>query len=337
MFRKKLFVLKQPFMFLFSWRPFPWYELISYVAMYASVPMLAYGIHIYSWEVIRTIVFTILTLYSGFFAALIWNDITDADVDAVVHPNRPVPRGRISPRKFFTVALVFSAMTFVFAVFISLWCLLLVGVAALFVTFHNKYLKRVVGIPAYSEIFTPLQWVVVPIFGYLAVFSNPMFLSQKNYVQLNAPFLGPLWVNSLSLSNMILLAIFTYFTDNAHDLPEGIHDVDGDRKLGIKTYATSFGEKNAAKISFMMFIISGVLGIILFMKTILSLVFLIPFIIIWTYTIHSSYLLIKTDMENIKDMGKIMGRKGFDYFLMSYSLIFIDISLQLINHHFHII
>jgi len=47
---------------------------------------------------------------------------------------------------------------------------------------------------------------------------------------------------------MILLVLFTYFADNAHDLPEGIHDMEGDHKLGVKTYATSFGEKNAEKI-----------------------------------------------------------------------------------------
>ena len=57
---------------------------------------------------------------------------------------------------------------------------------------------------------------------------------------------------------MILLVLFTYFADNAHDLPEGIHDMEGDHKLGVKTYATSFGEKNAARISFCMFFISGI-------------------------------------------------------------------------------
>jgi 4-hydroxybenzoate polyprenyltransferase len=120
--------------------------------MYASVPMLAYGIKPYDLEIITVIILTILALYSGFFAALIWNDITDVDIDSVVHPNRPIPSGRISTKKFFAIALVFSAMTFIFSFLVSFWCFILVGITALFVTFHNKYLKKIVKIPAYSEI-----------------------------------------------------------------------------------------------------------------------------------------------------------------------------------------
>ena len=135
-------MLKRPFIFLFNWRPFPIYELISYVFMYASVPMLAYGIQTYNLEITKIVFLTILTLYSGFFAALIWNDITDADIDAVAHPNRPVPAKSISKQKFFAVALIFSATTFIFAILVSIWCLILVGATALFVTFHNKYLKK---------------------------------------------------------------------------------------------------------------------------------------------------------------------------------------------------
>jgi 4-hydroxybenzoate polyprenyltransferase len=158
-----------PFAFLSQWRSLPSFELVSYVFMFASIPMLAYGIKPYDSSIIIIILLSILTLYSGFFAALIWNDITDAKIDSIAHPDRPIPSGRISSKKFFAVALVFSAMTFFFAFLVSIWCLALVGITALFVAFHNKYLKKSIKFPAYSEIFTPVQWVVVVIFGF---FSN---------------------------------------------------------------------------------------------------------------------------------------------------------------------
>ena len=139
------------------------------------------------------------------------------------------------------------------------------------------------------------------------------------------------------IQNLILLVLFTYFADNAHDLPEGIRDMEGDRKLGVKTYATLFGEKNAAKISFCMFFVSGIFGILLFIRTILSPIFLIPFLVIWTYILNNSYTFSKADKEDMKKMGKIVGRKGFNYLLMSYNLIFLDVLLQLINHHFNIL
>ncbi len=321
----------RPINFLIRWRPFPLYELISYVFMYASVPMLAYGIHSYNSEIIKIIFFSIFTLYSGFFAALIWNDITDVDIDKIAHPDRPVPKGTITKSKFFTVALIFSALTFIFAILVSVWCLFIVGMTALFVTFHNKFLKKRIKIPAYSEIFTPVQWLAVAVFGYFAIWTA---LSNKGSITADLPILGYISLSSYDFQNMIILVLFTYFADDAHDLPEGIHDVEGDKKIGVRTYATSFGEKTAAKISFVMFFISGLLGFILFYRTILSYVFLIPFIIIWIYMLSWSYKLIKVKTYEMKNLSSIVGRKGFDYLLISYNLIFLDIFIQLIIYHY---
>ena len=324
-------IIKRPFVFLSKWRSLPPYEMISYILMYASIPMLAFGIKTYNIETIKIILFTILALYSGFFAALIWNDITDADIDSVAHPGRPIPSGRISSKKFFAIALFFSATTFIFSFLVSFWCLILVGFAALFVTFHDKYLKKRVKIPAYSEIFTPIQWVVVAIFGYLAIWTA---LPQQTSIVINMPVFENISTSMYEIQNMILFVIFIYFADNAHDLPEGIHDAAGDRKLSVRTYATSFGEKNAARISFSMFFISGILGIILFLRTILSPVFLIPFLGIWLYTMYYSYKLLKADVKDMKDISSIVGRKGFNYFLLVFDLIFIDIIIQMIISHY---
>ncbi len=45
--------------------------------MFASLPMLAYGTQPYNYEIAKIIVLAVLTIYSGFFAVLIWIDITD--------------------------------------------------------------------------------------------------------------------------------------------------------------------------------------------------------------------------------------------------------------------
>jgi len=319
------------FAFLSQWRSLPSFELVSYVFMFASMPMLAYGIRPYDSTIITIILLSILSLYAGFFAALIWNDITDAKIDSIAHPDRPIPSGRISSKKFFAVALVFSAMTFFFAFLVSIWCLALVGITALFVAFHNKYLKKSIKFPAYSEIFTPVQWVVVVIFGFFAIWT----MGQADNISLTLPIFGDkISFNSYDFQIMILLVLFTYFADNAHDLPEGIHDYSGDLKQGVKTYATSFGEKNAARISFAMFFISGILGFLLFYKTILTFVFLIPFLGIWLYTLYYSYRLLKADEKEIKPLGALVGRKGFNYFLLAYDLIFLDVFVQLLIFNF---
>ena len=322
-----------PFKFISMWRSLPAYEMVSYFFIYSCIPMLAYGIKLYNPSIIKIILFSIVSLYSGFFAALIWNDITDVDIDTIVHPNRPIPSGRITIRKMFLIALGFSAATFIFSYLVSIWCFLLVGVAALFVAVHNKYLKKMIKFPAYSELLTPVQWVVVPIFGFLAIWT---LLPQSSEILITVNFIGNISTNRLAIQQMILLVIFTYLADNAHDLPEGIHDLEGDRKFGIKTYAESFGEKNAARISFAMFLVSGIVGIIIYFTTILTLIFLVPFLCIWMYTMFYSFKLLKSKENEIKEISSIVGRKGFNYLLFSYDLIFVDIFVQLILFNFRL-
>jgi len=326
---EKRFFLTRPVRFLVRWRPFPPYELICYVLMFAAAFLFAYGIRPYTIESITLVFLTIGTLYSGFFAALIWNDITDRDIDAVVHPGRAIPTRLVSSNRFFAIALVFSAFTFLFAVLTSPWCLLLVGVTALFVAFHNKYLKKIIRFPAYSEIFTPVQWLTVPLFGFFAIWTA---LPAAGDITVSVPLLGYLSIQRAQLLPMLLLVVFTYFADDAHDIAEGIHDADGDRRQKVKTYATSFGESNATKISFAMVFISGLIGVLLWYYTLLSLVFLVPFLILWIVTLRRSYTLVTvTDDVKRKQMGKIIGKQGYDYLLFSYALIFLDVAFQLLN------
>ncbi len=314
--------------FIATWRSFPAYEMLSYLFMYAGAVMFAYGIHRYTPQTYLILILAMATMYAGFFAAVIWNDITDQDIDAVVHPNRPIPGSRISPRRFFAIALVFSAMTFLFALLVSPWCFILVGTAALFVAVHNKYLKKIVKFPAYSEIFTPVQWIVVPLFGFFAVWSA---LPTCVDFTITAPLLGSLSIARADLLPMALLVLFTYFTDDAHDLAEGIHDADGDRRTGVRTYATSFGPRVAAAVSFSMFLLSGILGILLYLYSLLTLVFLLPFLAFWGYTLFFSIQLLREkDPQQQKDIGTIVGRKGYNLLLVSYVLIFVDVLIQLL-------
>ncbi len=48
-----------------------------------------------------------------------------------------------------------------------------------------------------------------------------------------------------------------------------------------------------------------------------------------------SYKLLKSDKKDIKKIGAIVGRKGFDYFLFSYNLIILDVLIQIIILNFY--
>jgi len=316
-----------PLRFLANWRSLPPYELISYALMFASVPMLAYGIQPYNHDLIRIIILTILTLYSGFFAALIWNDITDSDIDTIAHPNRPLPSGKIGRKNFFQIALVFSVFTFFFALAISIWCFILVGLASLFVFSHNKYFKRRIRFPAYSEIFNPLQWVVVVIFGFCALWTT---FPQSTELVMAAPLLGTISTSYLGVFQMIILLLFTYFADTAHDIAEGIHDADADLRYGVRTYATTLGKKKAMPISFLMFGFSGIFMIVLFLISTLSSIFFVFFVALFVYTFFSTIIHKQSQAANIEEYGVFVGRKFYDYFLLTYDIAFIDIMIQVL-------
>ena len=201
-------------------------------------------------------------------------------------------------------------------------------------TFHDKFLKKKVHFPAYSEIFTPIQWVVVPLFGYLAVW---MTIPGMHTSSIAFPLLGSLYLNSTQFVSIVLLFFFTYFAVNAHDLPEGIHDVAGDKALSVKTYATSFGVPAAAKISFGMFIIAAILATLLVYSGTLSLIFYLPFLALFGYTLRYSYRLVKADDASREQLSSLVGRKGYDFFLFSYNLMFLDIVLRLVLSHFNVV
>ena len=295
--------------------------------MFASVPMLAYGMNTYNWEIVKITVLTTLTLYSGYFAALIWNDINDSDIDKIIHKDRALPKETINKSNFFLIALFFSFLTFSFSFLINIWCFLLVGTMALFVAVHNKYLKRTVKLPAFSEIFTPLQWVFVPIFGFTAIWGfsvSEIIITQGIFNFPQALF------SNFDFHTLLFLVLFTYFVDAAHDIAEGIHDIKADQFFDVKTYATSFGIQNAAKVSFSMLIISGIFGILLYWASFLSIIFIIPFLIIWFVTIYRSSSLVLSNQKNMGLIGKKVGKRIFDFLLMSYNLIFLDVFIQLL-------
>ena len=310
-----------------KWRDFPVYEPVCYILMYASIPMLAYGIRPYNLEIIRVIALTILTMYSGFFAALFWNDISDADIDKIAHPNRLIPSKKINSNRLFIIAIVFSVFTFIFASLISIWCLFFVGAFAIFVAVHNKYLKRRVKFPAYSEIFSPVQWTLVAIFGFIAIWTT---IPQSKDISFDLQLLGGFSASNSAILTMIVIFLFTYFSDCSHDIAEGIVDYQADKKYGIRTYATSFGKNKASKISLFMFFLSAVFGIILYIQSILSPFFLILFIILTVYILRFPLKLIKTKKDELKEQSVVSGRKLYDYFLFTYNLIFIDLVLQLV-------
>jgi geranylgeranylglycerol-phosphate geranylgeranyltransferase len=296
-------ILKRPLTFLSNWRSLPFYELISYVFMFLGISLLSLGSFPNTFSEYFIVLATLISLYSGFFAALIWNDITDVDIDEIVHPDRPLPSFRISSKKFFIIALFFSTMCFLFSYLVNLIFFITIILLALFVSIHNKYLKSSVPLPAYSEIVTPIQWGMVPVLGFLSF-------------------------QRIDLPEILIFVLFTYFAVSSQDIIAGIHDYKGDKKKGVKTYMISFGYSKASTISFIWLIISGLFGLMIYVYSMVSLLFLLLFIPLWLFTLMKCRELFHLNEEDLKKKIVYINRKGYNYFLFTYDLIFLDLILQ---------
>jgi hypothetical protein len=64
--------------------------------------------------------------------------------------------------------------------------------------------------------------------------------------------------------------------------------------------------------------------------SILSLVFLVLFVAVFAYTYFSAIIPKQSKADSIEEYGVFVGRRFYDYFLVTYDIIFIDIMIQII-------
>ena len=144
------------------------------------------------------------------------NDYFDREIDRINAPERPIPRGAVSPRG----ALVFSVLLFAAAVGLSL--LLPVGAIGL-------ALLNLLALVAYTELFKGLPGVGNLVVAYLG---GSTFL-----------FGGLAVGGDLATAGVLfgLAALSTF----AREVIKDVEDVAGDREEGLNTLPIAVGERRA--------------------------------------------------------------------------------------------
>ncbi len=151
------------------------------------------------------------------------NDYFDRKIDKINRPDRPIPSGKITPRKALVLALVFFAIGISLTVFLNPYCLLLAELNALMLVVYAAKLKRV-GLSGNLTI------------GYLV---GSTFL----FGGLATAYLR---VGPLIPSGLLILVLMSALSTVGRELIKGIEDMRGDRKLRFKTFPLRHGSGKAA-------------------------------------------------------------------------------------------
>jgi len=150
-------------------------------------------------------------------ASMAINDYYDREIDAINEPNRPIPRGDVSPKEALIFAVVLSIIGLI-AAFKTNMPSLLVAVIALIISITYITEGKGTGLPGN---FLVSATVVIPfIYGGLAV-------------------------GQIETSTLLFVAI-AFLSNTGREVTKGIVDVEGDRSHNIKTIAVTYGERTAA-------------------------------------------------------------------------------------------
>jgi len=197
------------------------------------------------------LLFGALTSFTLTAAAMAINDYYDYDIDKINEPNRPIPSGAVSLRASLVVTGVLTALGFILAFLVTLYCLIFAVAAWAIMVAYSTFGKRS-GLPGN---FLVSACVAAPfLYGSLVA------------------------VNTIPL-NVLLFASMAFLSNTGREISKGIVDIDGDRSYNIKTLAVVFGGKRAALAAAAFFVFAVCLSPIPLIYNLVSIWF-VPFVLV---------------------------------------------------------
>jgi geranylgeranylglycerol-phosphate geranylgeranyltransferase len=212
-------------------------------------------------------------------SAMAINDYYDREIDAINEPSRPIPSGLIKPVE----ALVFAFL------------LTAIGLIAAFLT-------NTANVSCFAT--AVLSWLVSVTY---VTAGKRTGLVGNFLVSLcvTIPFIyGSLAVNAIN-SNVLIFASMVFLSNTGREITKGIMDVEGDKVQNVRTLAVRYGEKMAAGVAAVSYLLAVILSPLPWLLNIVSLWF-IPFVAITDagLVISSAMLLKDYSRENARRVKK---------------------------------
>lgn len=225
-------------------------------------------------------------------ASMAINDYYDREIDAINEPNRPIPRGDISPKEALSSALVLSIIGFTAALATNPPSTLIVAVIAYIISITYITKGKGTGLPGN---FLVSASVVVPfIYGGFTVghIETPIFL----------------------------FAAIAFLSNTGREITKGIVDVEGDRSHNIKTIAVTYGERTATAVATIFSLLAVSLSPLPWLWELVSDWFLPPVILTNIGLIASSILLLRNysreNAKRVKNLSLIWFTTGLVAFIL---------------------
>ena len=226
----------------------------------------------------QNIILGFVTSFSLTAASMVINDYYDRKIDAINEPNRPIPRGDVTPNQALAYAAILSLLGLLSASQTNMPSLL-VAVIALIISVAYITKGKGTGLPGN---FLVSATVVIPfIYGGLAV-------------------------GQLEMSTLLFVAI-VFLSNTGREITKGIVDVQGDKAHNIKTIAVSYGPKAAAITAAIFYLLAVCLSPLPWIWGLVSNWFLPPVIITdLGLAISSVMLLSNYSRENAKKIKNLI-------------------------------
>ena len=214
-----------------------------------------------------------LTAFTLTGSSMAVNDYYDRYVDAVNEPNRPIPRGIISPNEALGYAASLALMGLLSAFSTNVTCFTIAVSSFLISILYNTKGKA---------------------FGLLGNFMVSFNVA--------IPFLyGGAAVNLMCEPLLVLFSLMSFLSNTAREITKGIVDVAGDKIRNLKTVAIIYGSRRAAFISAIFYFAAILLSLTPLFYNLVTLTYLIPILIADAGFVACSILLIRDySNENAK-------------------------------------
>ncbi|MEM1726233.1 MAG: UbiA family prenyltransferase [Candidatus Bathyarchaeia archaeon] len=223
-----------------------------------------------------------LTFFSMAFlgsAGFAINDYFDRQSDAVIKPNRPIPKGEISPETAVTTAIILFALSLILGYIINPASFIVITLDAALLVLYSAYIKRKSGFAANTLVglLTGTAFIYGETAGY-----------------------GVVTVASASIFPLCLGTI-------GGNILRDILSMDGDSKVNYPTLPLKVGVERSVKIAAPFFIICAILAPIPFILRIFGVAYLI-IISMWSISVlYASISLLRQPLiDNIKRKERMM-------------------------------
>lgn len=218
-------------------------KLVGYVRLMRPINCLMMGFAVIVGAVLAysstLLGYHVSSLIYGFFtgflltaASMTINDYYDREIDAINEPSRPIPSGLVKPRE----ALAFAGM-------LSVLGLLAAGLT-------NPTASLSCTITASIFWFTAVSYVT---FGKKTGFPGNLMVSAC----VSAPFIyGSLAVTGMVQNNIWIFVAIVFLSNTGREITKGIVDIQGDKARNVKTIAVLYGERMAAVIAVIFYLLA---------------------------------------------------------------------------------